>query len=152
MVGYDPLPEDLVQVRGLVPQPEVRQALRVGELRDPLPRAFWVPAAEVVADAAGLAARAADSAFDPRQVVLLGAPPPAGRSGAPVPGEARVSYERVDAHTVRISGTTPPGFIVVLDGYDAAWRLHDEGGQVPLLRAYGRYWAVPTGGGTRAIV
>jgi hypothetical protein len=125
VLGYEPLPEDLVRLRGAVAQPEVREPLLLFELRDPLPRAFWVPA----------------ETADGRTLT----PPPAR-------GGATVSYERIDPHTVALRSSTPPGFIVVLDGYDPGWRARDEGGLIPLARAYGRYWRIPTAGGVRSIV
>jgi len=152
VLGYGPLPEDLVAARAEVPQPEVREPLRLFELRDPLPRAFWVPAAEVLADRGAVTARAAGDDFDARRVVLLEhAPPPPAVSGVRVDGEPVVSYQRVDPHTVRLDCATPPGFIVVLDGYNPGWRAQDRGGEVPLLRSDGRYWALPTAGGSRTI-
>jgi len=62
-----------------------------------------------------------------------------------------VVYQRVDPHTVRIRAATPPGYVVVLDGYDRSWRAEGAGGPVPLLRAHGRYWALPTPGGEQVI-
>ncbi len=153
VVGFHPLPEDLVRLRASVPLPEVAEPLRLHELRDPLPRAFWVGEAEVEADPARRAARLEDPAFDPRRTVLLEAPPPAGaagRAGARLEG-ARVEYEAVDAHTVRLTARTPPGFLVVLDGDHPDWTAEDESGPVASLRADGRYRAVPTPGGDRRV-
>jgi hypothetical protein len=152
VLGYDPLPEDLVAARAEVPQPEVREPLRLFEVRDPLPRAFWVPSAEVLADRGAVTARAAGEGFDARRVVLLEhAPPPPAAGGDRFDGQPLVSYQRLDAHTVRLDCATPPGFIVVLDGYNPGWRAQDGGGEVPLVRADGRYWALPTAGGSRTI-
>jgi hypothetical protein len=152
VIGYGALPEDLVVLRASVPQPEVEQPLHFFELRDPLPRVFWVPAAEVVDSPERMEARVAAPGFDPRAVVLLDEATPAVAKRDTTTAPAVVSYERLDPHTVRLSGTTPPGFIVVLDHYDASWRARDEGGEVPLRRAYGQYWALPTEGGSRTIV
>jgi hypothetical protein len=59
-----------------------------------------------------------------------------------------VRYEYVDAHTVRIHARTPPGFVIVLDGYHPDWTAQDESrSPVPVLRANGRYRAIPTDGG-----
>ena len=60
-----------------------------------------------------------------------------------------VRYEPEDAHTVRISARTPPGFVVVLDGHHPDWTAEDESGPVPVLRAGERYRALPTPGGER---
>jgi hypothetical protein len=60
-----------------------------------------------------------------------------------------VRYELVDPHTVRVWASTPPGLIVVLDGYHPDWTAEDRSGPVPLLRADGRYRAIVTPGGER---
>jgi hypothetical protein len=62
---------------------------------------------------------------------------------------SNVRYEYVDAHTVRAHARTPPGFVIVLDGYHPDWSAEDESGRtVPVLRANGRYRAIPTTGGS----
>jgi hypothetical protein len=121
VLGYEPLPEDLVRLRATAVQPEVRQPLGVYELLDPWPRAFWVPTVETA------------------------------EGGPPAGVDAVVSYVRVDPHTVRLRATTPPGFIVVLDGYDRGWHARRDGEEVPLRRVQGRGWALPTPGGTQTI-
>jgi hypothetical protein len=120
ILGYEPLPEDLVRLRAAAPQPEVRQPLQVFEILDPLPRAFWAPTVEAL------------------------------ENGERAAADAVLSYERVDPHTVRLRGATPPGFIAVLDGYDAGWRARRDGVEVPLRRV-GRHWALATPGGTQTI-
>jgi hypothetical protein len=122
VVGYVALPEDLVALRATLPQPELGEPLLVHELRDPLPRAFWI------------------SALTPEI------------AAARVSAEAAVAYDSADPHTVVLRATTPPGFIVVLDGYDAAWTARERDRDVPILRAGDRYWALPTSGGTRTFV
>lgn len=66
-------------------------------------------------------------------------------------GGATVLYERLDPHTVRLRASTPPGFLVVLDGYHRDWRAEGSPGGLPLLHAQGRYWAVPTPGGEQVM-
>jgi hypothetical protein len=121
VLGYEPLPEDLVRLRASAAQPEVRQPLNVYEILDPWPRAYWVPTEE------------------------------AAEGGPPAGMQAVVSYERVDPHTVRLRATTPPGFIVVRDGYDAGWHARRDGEEVPLRRVPVHGWALPTAGGTQTI-
>jgi len=62
-----------------------------------------------------------------------------------------VTYRLVDPHTVRLDARTPPGFLVVLDGHHPDWVAEDESGPVPVLRAQGRYRALPTPGGERHV-
>jgi hypothetical protein len=47
----------------------------------------------------------------------------------------------------RGDGVHPPGFVVVLDGYEPAWTAEDRSGPVGLSRVFGRYRALPTPGG-----
>jgi hypothetical protein len=65
--------------------------------------------------------------------------------------EPEVGYERLDPHTVRLTASTPPGFIVVLDGYHPDWEAEDRSGPVRVQRALGRYQALPTPGGERVV-
>jgi hypothetical protein len=133
----------------------VAEPLRLYELRDALPRAFWVPEHEVVADRSALRARVEAGRFDPRARVLLehdpGAPPSRpGAGGSDPPPEVR--YEARGPHEVHINARTPPGFIVVLDGHNTGWRAEQNGVAVPVWRADYRYLALATGGGESALV
>jgi hypothetical protein len=124
VLSFHPLPDDLVSLRDEIRFDEVQEPLRLYDLRDPLPRAFFVP--------------------------RLDEPP--GVEGRP--GEAagsRVAYERIDPHTVVLRAMTPPGFVVVLDGYHPDWRAEDRSGPVPLRAALGRYQAIPTRGGETVV-
>ncbi|MFN8091513.1 MAG: hypothetical protein U0599_04690 [Vicinamibacteria bacterium] len=152
VLSFDPLPEPLVSPRAALLLPEVRDPLRLYEVRDPLPRAFFVARHEVVPRAEALARAAGDPAFDPRQTVLLeGEPGPLPGAGSVSPGEApSVEYRLLGPHEVEVSATTPPGFVVVLDGAHPDWSAADDSGRpVPVLRADGRYRAIPTAGGSR---
>jgi hypothetical protein len=73
-----------------------------------------------------------------------------GRAGARLEG-TRVEYEAVDPHTVRLTARTPPGFLVVLDGFHPDWTAEDESGPVVVLRADGRIRALPTPGGDQRV-
>ncbi len=150
VLSFDALPERRVLARGEVKLPEVRQPLRLYQLVCALPRALWVPRAEIEADPARLRARLEDASFDPRAVVLLSAPAPPS-PGAVQGGPSTVVYEAVDAHTVRVHASTPPGFVLILDTYHPAWTAEDQHGPVPLLRADGRYRALVTPGGDRVV-
>jgi hypothetical protein len=154
ILSFPALPEDLVSLRGSVALPEIEQPLRLYEMRDPLPRAYWVPRCEVVADVRELRRRLEDPRFDPRQVVLLQAPPlgtSCDGAGAGA-GAGWVSYERLDPHTIRLKSTGVQGFIVVVEGFHRFWRIEGEGGALGILPGNGRYWAIPTLGGDRTIV
>jgi hypothetical protein len=152
VLSFEALPADRAIERGQLKLPEVRQPLRLYELSSALPRALWVPRYEVETDPARLRQRLEDSSFDPRKTVLVSDPLPHGTAGEGVGGAggaAFVAYEEVDPHTVRVRATTPPGLILVLDSHHPDWVAEDEAGRVPLLRADGRYRAVPTPGGHR---
>jgi hypothetical protein len=118
VLSFRPLPEDLVTRRGEVKLPEVRAPLGLYELRDPLPRAFWVPRAD---------------------------------GTEPAADGARVVYERLNPHTVSLAVSSPPGFVVVLDGHHPDWAAEDRSGPIPVLPGVGRYQVVPTPGGEREI-
>jgi hypothetical protein len=122
VLAFHPLPDDLVRLRGEAALPGAREPLRLYELREPRPRAYWAPSLE-------------------------GAASPPG----PDRPETRVRYERLDPHTVRLTASTPPGVIVVLDGYHPDWAAEDRSGPVPVLRGAGRRQVLPTPGGEREI-
>jgi hypothetical protein len=124
VLSFHPLPEDLVSLRDEIRFGEVREPLLVHELRDPLPRAFYVPKLDG---------------------------PPGGPGMAEAAGRPRVVYERIDPHTVVVRATTPSGFLVVLDGHHPDWRAEDRSGPVALHAVYGRYQAIPTRGGETVV-
>ena len=137
------LPEDLVAPAKVVPLPFLVQALRVYELRGTVPRVFWVGRSQV-AVAAEYWNRAQRMDFDPMRAVLLERPL-LEASPSVAPGEAVVSvkWDRPDPHTIHIEAATPPGFIVVAEGYRRDWQATDESGRrLPVVRANGRYMAV----------
>ncbi len=144
VLSLKPLPEDLVSRVAEAKLLEIQEPLVLYELRDPLPRAFWVPGMEIAAEAEQRA-RLESPDFDARRSVLLTAEPPARPSPGSGEGGATVHYERADAHTVRIRARTPPGYVVVLDGFHPDWRV--QGPTTALLEADGRYQALVTPGG-----
>jgi hypothetical protein len=149
VLSFEPLPDDLVQLRGEAPLRETVPPLRLYEITEALPRAFWVPRAEVLPDRGAVWRRVDEATFDPRQAVVVEAPAMAPSVDDPTAGAAAASvvYRRLDPHAARIEANTPPGYVVVLDGYHRDWRARGADGPVPLLRANGRYWALPTPGG-----
>jgi hypothetical protein len=117
VLSFAPLPAELVVERGTAIVPEVLVPLRLLELRDPLPRAFYV---------AG-----------PADVASVHAPP-------------RVEAASDGPHGIVLRGTTPPGHIVLLSGWNAGWRaVRDDGAAVPVERAGERAIALATPGGAR---
>ncbi len=151
VLSYRPLPPDLAVSRGEVKLPEIASPLALYELRFALPRAFWVSRYRLEPDPEQLKLRLEDPGFDPRSVVLLRKEPDLVPTEAGPTGPARVTYEEVDAHTVRVTASTPPGLLVVLDGHHADWKAEDQSGAVPLQVAFGRYRATPTQGGETVV-
>ena len=76
VLSYRPLPDDLVSLRGEVRFPEIADSLLLFELRDPVPRAFWVGEIEVLPAGVSASPRVEDPEFDPRRRVVLAARPP----------------------------------------------------------------------------
>lgn len=74
VLSFHPLPEDLVSLREEIRLDAVREALRLYELRRPLPRAFFVPRLDAL-PAAGAPPVAYES-VDPHTVVLRAVTPP----------------------------------------------------------------------------
>jgi hypothetical protein len=151
VLSFHELPEDLVAVAANLPMPEVRESLRLYEIRDPLPRALWVPTYQVAGNDQEARTRANDAAFDPRATVLLerepgpGSPTTRGTTG-------EVVYEPLNPHTVRLRSTGDPGFLIVLDNFHRAWTAETQGAQVPVFRANGQYMAIPTPGGAHEVI
>ena len=84
VTSFVPLPSDLVAPRAEARLAEIRDPLVLYELRDPLPRVFWVPRHEVVADRAALGARLESPGFDPGRPCF--SPPSRPRAARPRPG------------------------------------------------------------------
>jgi hypothetical protein len=122
VLSFTPLADERLTPRGSAALPELVEPLRLYELGDALPRAFFVPLLEQEVSS------------------LTPALPAGGDLGT-------VDYTRTDPHTVRVRAVTPRGFVIVLDGYHPGLRAESDGRAVPVLRAYGRYSALPTSGG-----
>jgi len=71
----------------------------IDQLRDALPRAFWVGSAEIVPDPGRRWARLEEPSFDPRRACCFAAPAPVSVLATSEPGPACVTYEPVDPHT-----------------------------------------------------
>jgi hypothetical protein len=115
ILSFAPLPADLVTERGAAALPEVLQPLRLSELRDPLPRAFFVSSLD---------------ALEPGE------------------GTAPVEVSTQGPHAIHLRARTPPGYLVLLSGWNPGWRARrDDGAPVDVLRAAPRYIALATPGG-----
>lgn len=133
VLSFVPLPEDLVALRETIAFPEITVPLRLYEMTDAVPRAFWVSAGSAVEVLGVLKAKN-------------------GGSLEPMGGaQARVTWERLDPHTMRIGTSGPAGYVVVVEGFHPDWRAEGADGRpVPLLRANNRYWALPVPAGDSA--
>jgi hypothetical protein len=151
-LSFHPLPPDLTDARGSVQFPELAEPLTLYELRDALPRAFWVRACEVEPDPSRRRARLESPSFDPRRTVLLDREPPGGSCAAGAAGpEGTVRWKRSGPHTVSLASDGAAGYLVVIEGLAPAWEAESAGVRLPILRANERYWAIPTGGGPMEI-
>ncbi len=147
------LPADLVRQVGEVEVPGLVEPLRLYELTSPVPRAFWTARCAVLPESE-IWREALRPGFEPESHVLLREAPPAGVTCGEIAsaGPASVAFEQPDPHTVRLRVRSPPGFVVVVTGFHPDWQATGSHGPVPLLRAYTRYWALPTPGGEQTFV
>ena len=152
LLALAPLPAALAIERGTAALPEVLEPVRLFELRDPLPRAFWVPAHRVVASRAEARALVAGGGFDPRAEVVLDGVPAGDPPSTVVAGaSATVDVEPAGPHRAWLRANTPPGYLVWLSGWDAGWSARGaDGGTGNVLRANDRYIAIATPGGAQA--
>jgi hypothetical protein len=145
VLSVEPIDDPRLKLVGQAPLVSLRQPLLVYRMRDALPEAFWVPEGRVVADLAQRRAQLSDPSLDPRQTVLLAAPLPARSTPAPAgTTPARVQVERLDSHRLRLDAHTPPGYVVVMEGYDPAWTATSAG---PVVRGNRRSLVLSTPGG-----
>jgi hypothetical protein len=159
VLSFRPLDGAFVREAGEVPLHEVLEPLRLYELVDPLPRAFRAASYAVEPDPQRLQSRLESAGYDPRQSVWLSEEPPAavkslvasaGTAASAAPGD-EVTLERASPHEIRIRAAGGPGLVVVSEGESRDWHARAGDGERPLLRANGRYWAVPTRGGGETI-
>ncbi len=148
-VGYvivrdgTPLPEEFVPVFD-PPEP-----LAVYRNPDPLPRAWTVAQARVVADADAAWAALQAEDFDPsREVILLAGEMPAGLPAGldRPPGPAEVTGYGPNALWLEV-GDGGPGYLVLSEVWYPGWRATVNGEPAPVLRADYGLRAVPLPGG-----
>lgn len=122
----------------LVPLAAPVGALRLYENPSALPRARWVPRAEVVADPPALLQRLAAGRDDPRAVLLLEEPPASGFLGAPAAAGAvaTATFTRNDPeHLVLRVAAPTAGFLLLADQHFPGWTATVNGAPAPILRA-----------------
>ena len=147
IVSFLPLPAELAARWAEARLPEIREPLAVYELRDALPRAFWVPDCEVAGSASAARARVEDPAFDPRRTVVLEAPPPGATCGGAMGGASTVGWRRLGPHEVEIQAEGDAGWLVFLEGFHRHWRVEGSAPGAALSRGNSRYWALPAPSG-----
>jgi hypothetical protein len=114
-----------------------------------LPRAFIVPAAQVLPEAPLHAALRAPH-FDPRAAVLLHDPP----VGAPVGGgrgEARVVTYRPEEVVLDTTVTGGGGWLVLSDAFYPGWEATVDGHPVKIYQANAAFRALPLFAGTHRV-
>jgi len=100
-----------------------------------LPRAFYVPRAEVEPSPNRLLDRLQDPSHDPRQVALIEAAPADGFLGAAGhSGDATVEADRGEWLAIRVRADAP-GFLFLSDQDYPGWEARVNGAPVAILRA-----------------
>jgi len=104
--------------------------------RDCLPRAWWVPRAEVMTNRVEMLQRMTREEFDPRAVVLLEEPPAEPSSDAGSAGTAKVIVTHYTPLrvTVRVQSDAD-GWLVLADTWDNGWSARVDGKTAKLYRA-----------------
>jgi hypothetical protein len=135
LLSFASLPEDLVRLVGEAFLPEVQEPLRLYEIPNALPRAFYLPEVLLVREDGK-----ARVVIDEAQLSAINA------------RGARIDYHAEDPHTVEVHAESGPGWIIVLDGFDPRWHVEGSALQtVRSLRAQTRYQAIATPGGARTL-
>jgi hypothetical protein len=142
VLAFARLPDERAVPLGQALVPGLRTPLVLHELRDPLPRAFWVSDCEAPGSRDALRARLGDPAFDAHRRVLLEAEPPGRRCGEGSGRSSAVRWRRHGPHQVDLEAEGDAGYVVFLEGFHPDWRVEGPTA-VPLLRGNGRYWALP---------
>ena len=121
--------------------PRMRNAARDGpfsifENSAALPRAFFVPAAEVVANPWVMLSRLAMPGHNPKLVALIEEKPADGFLGAdpPATGTAVISVDRSETVTIKVTASAP-GFLFLSDQDYPGWEATVNRVPTPILRA-----------------
>jgi hypothetical protein len=123
--------------------------LEVWENPQSLPRAFWVPRVEVVANPRALLDRLAAGTDDLRALALIEAPPPSGFLGEHDGGPGgTVQFTRNDPEHVTLDVAAPArGFVILSDQFFPGWFASRDGQSVPIVRANYAFRLVEVPGG-----
>jgi hypothetical protein len=138
IVSLDELKHDAVVPVAQAPAGSGGLLVRVYALRDPLPRAYVACRVVSARGAAEAFQTAVGSGFDGRRDVALEVRASPTCSGGQV---TRSSFlPGSETYDVASDGT---GLLVMRDGYARGWTATSDGARVPVLRANGKYRAVP---------
>ena len=115
-----------------------------------LPRAFVVPAFQVVANKEQLLGMLRRPDVNPARTVLLYKDPGFVPGPDTVAGTAQVI--KYDCNEVKVkAGLTAPGLLVLTDCYSPDWKVYVDGKPADLLQAYHAYRAVPLPAGEHEV-
>jgi hypothetical protein len=120
----------------------------VYENRQALPRAFYVPRAEVVAPEEQLPLLAA---LDAQRIALIDAPIPGGGGAPNATGDVEITSERSEALVLRVRATDR-GFLFLADQYYPGWEATVNGVPAPIVRANHAFRLVPVPQGDSTVV
>lgn len=126
---------------------------RVLENTTALPRAFYVPAAEVVADPAALLARLGARGHDARRVALIETPPADGFLGATPGGKgrARIIADRSERLEIAVTASAA-GFLFLSDQDYPGWTATVNGLPADIQRANYAFRLVRVPAGSSLVV
>ena len=115
-------------------------------------RVSVVSAAEIEPDQSAQIRRLFVPEFDPSKTILIDSAPPApsGIPGAAIPARAVVLKESTNSLDVQ-ADAPQDSYLLLLDSYDAGWRVEVDGQQAPLLLADGVFRAVRVSAGRHRV-
>jgi hypothetical protein len=152
---------DLANVKYIVAGPHTRLPgdrfdqvydgeVRIFRSRGVLDRAFWVSDFAIVPDTATAIARARDSAFDPRRLVLVDQAPSPEVHGRDASARVSIVADTATGSEVHVEADGA-GLLVLSETYYPGWRAQIDGRDVPILRANGVMRAVAVGAGSHEV-
>jgi hypothetical protein len=148
VLSLDPLSHDGVLLRARVALPPSELTIHVYEVRDPVPTASIACRAVPKASQEQAFIAATGPSFDQlREVALEGPAPPAACAGA---GVTAVSV--LPSRETYGASSDGPGYLVVRRSFARGWSALVDGQPAPVLRANGKYRAVPLPGGRHEVV